>query len=184
MTLNQRNGIWHYDLTVNGKRYRGSTGKRNEDEAHDVASTILNQIAPEGIAPPDGKFLIDSWKLLSERLRPPKVGRFVYFIQMGNEFGPIKIGVTGDVELRLTKMRTFSPYPLTLLACIPGYTSHESTLHELFADHRLEGEWFRCFSGMIEFVKHLGICDYQGIAFSAIHSKLAQLPMQNVSASV
>jgi hypothetical protein len=66
----------------------------------------------------------------------------LYFIQAGAD-GPIKIGVAGNVGARLKTLQTASPFPLRLLAVVPGDVEDERSLHRRFASDRLSGEWFR-----------------------------------------
>jgi hypothetical protein len=65
----------------------------------------------------------------------------IYFIQAG-ESGPIKIGVSLQVDKRLEGLRTSSPVCLRLLATKPGEQVDEWLLHKKLASHRLHGEWF------------------------------------------
>lgn len=56
--------------------------------------------------------------------------------------GPIKIGVTFDVQRRLTQAQTFNYQPITLLGYMPGNQSIETTLLKRFFPYRILGEWF------------------------------------------
>lgn len=70
----------------------------------------------------------------------PKVVRGVYFLQMA-EF--VKIGVSSDIAKRVNDLRTSVPLPISILGAIPGATrSVERALHQRFALHRRNGEWF------------------------------------------
>lgn len=54
----------------------------------------------------------------------------------------MKIGsTTKDPNVRLKSLQTGSPVRLRVIAVKRGI-HHEHDLHELFAPHRLEGEWF------------------------------------------
>lgn len=64
----------------------------------------------------------------------------IYFI--GPESGPIKIGYTVNVTLRLRDLRLANALPLKLWASIHGPTKLEREYHRRFAAHRLHGEWF------------------------------------------
>jgi hypothetical protein len=66
----------------------------------------------------------------------------VYMIQAGGEHGPVKIGVTDDVEKRLIGMQTGNHQPLVLIRLFEGGPNEERALHQRFADLRLNGEWF------------------------------------------
>lgn len=65
----------------------------------------------------------------------------VYFIRRG-ESGPVKIGFSANVRKRVRSLQTGSAEPLKLLAVAEGGEQTERFLHEQFARHRLEGEWF------------------------------------------
>lgn len=65
----------------------------------------------------------------------------VYFIRRGDS-GPVKIGFSANVRKRIRSLQTGSAEPLKLLAVAEGGEQTERFLHEQFARHRLEGEWF------------------------------------------
>ncbi|MDD2468550.1 MAG: GIY-YIG nuclease family protein [Desulfobulbus sp.] len=67
--------------------------------------------------------------------------RFIYFMQNG-EKGPIKIGITFDVQRRLAQAQTFNYQPITLLGEIPGDQRLETALLNRFSSYHLSGEWF------------------------------------------
>lgn len=69
---------------------------------------------------------------------------FVYFVQCGEAGGPIKIGVTQDVDQRLSRLQVGCPIELTLLASIyvDDGEKLEADLHRRFATSRIRGEWF------------------------------------------
>lgn len=67
--------------------------------------------------------------------------RFIYFMQNG-EKGPIKIGLTFDVQRRLAQAQTFNYQPITLLGHIPGDQKLETAPQKRFSSYRLSGEWF------------------------------------------
>jgi hypothetical protein len=103
----------------------------------------------------------------------------VYFVQAGDD-GPIKIGVArASIPARLKSLQTGNPAPLRLL----GYLPHEScdallvrwrqdgirsgaiawahqsrvsvevVLHGMFAEGRLEGEWFEPTPELLSFIE-------------------------------
>jgi len=65
----------------------------------------------------------------------------IYFIQQEGG-GPIKIGHSRDIKLRLSKLQSGYPYKLTLLGYVRGGCYEEKRLHKVFRKHRLNGEWF------------------------------------------
>ena len=64
----------------------------------------------------------------------------VYFI--GGDVGPIKIGMTASAANRLARIQSTCPFPVRVLASMPGGRSEEMRLHRQFAASRLHGEWF------------------------------------------
>jgi len=73
----------------------------------------------------------------------------VYFIYCGNlKNAPVKIGVTRDIESRVSALQTGNPYQLICKAFIPcndkTQAYHlESFFHKQFSKCRMIGEWFR-----------------------------------------
>lgn len=67
-------------------------------------------------------------------------GPDLYFIVSAG--GPIKIGVSSDVEGRLRTLQTAHPYKLEVACVIEGGWELEPHYHARFAEHRLHGEWF------------------------------------------
>lgn len=67
--------------------------------------------------------------------------KHIYFIEAGDG-GPIKIGVTKDIDKRIKQLQPGTTAPLRLLASIPGSHADERTLHRYFAVERRNGEWF------------------------------------------
>lgn len=65
----------------------------------------------------------------------------IYFIT-AREIGRVKIGYSQEPRTRFMKMRTDSPVPLALERICEGGVSVEHALHDRFAAHRLQGEWF------------------------------------------
>jgi hypothetical protein len=78
----------------------------------------------------------------------------VYFIQIGDS-GPIKIGVSVDVQKRLQQLQTASPYQLRLLAKLLGGESKEAELHRRFAAFKMQGEWFSPSQELQDFIHGL-----------------------------
>lgn len=62
---------------------------------------------------------------------------------IGPVAGPLKIGWSTDPEKRLSELQTGNAETLVIHAIFPGSQAIERGLHELFADQRLRGEWFR-----------------------------------------
>ena len=66
----------------------------------------------------------------------------IYFIQCGDEKGPIKIGFAIDPEKRLYRLQCANPCELTLLKAIHSDVGDEGRLHAQFGHLRIRGEWF------------------------------------------
>ncbi len=75
----------------------------------------------------------------------------IYFIQM--QSGPIKIGFTKSLTKRLSTIKVSSPEPIALLGVMEGKQTKERWLHEQFAVHRLQGEWFSPAPEVLAYVK-------------------------------
>ena len=73
-----------------------------------------------------------------------------YFIQAGAD-GPIKIGSTRNLIVRLRTVGTMSPIPLRLLGVMKG--DHEEDCHVRLAAFRLHGEWFAPSETVKEFIR-------------------------------
>ena len=54
---------------------------------------------------------------------------------------------------RLSLLQTSSPYPLTVLAAIPGGRKDEIELHTRFASLRVRGEWFAAAPELVAFIE-------------------------------
>lgn len=68
----------------------------------------------------------------------------IYFIQAGED-GPVKIGFAKTVvgvHRRLAGFQTSHHETLRLLGYLEGSREDEATLHRVFADARVRGEWF------------------------------------------
>ena len=64
----------------------------------------------------------------------------IYLVRRGDF---VKIGKADCPLSRFDALQTASPTPLAMLGCIEADASEEKRLHERFAAHRVNGEWFR-----------------------------------------
>ncbi len=77
----------------------------------------------------------------------------IYFIQeQNNSEGLIKIGLSGKPQRRLKSMQTNSPVLLEIFVTLPGNEQLEEKLHEMFAENRIRGEWFKPSQKLIAFI--------------------------------
>lgn len=74
-----------------------------------------------------------------------------YFLQAGDG-GPIKIGSTRNLAVRLRTLCMMSPVPLRLLGVIEGEDA-EDRCHFRLGAFRLHGEWFAPSPVVIEFIR-------------------------------
>jgi hypothetical protein len=87
------------------------------------------------------------------RSRDPLSG-FIYLLSGG---GYYKIGLTTDVDRRISEISPKLPFEVELIHVIQAddMTKAESYLHERFSDKRVNGEWFRLSSDDVEWIKGL-----------------------------
>lgn len=67
---------------------------------------------------------------------------FVYFVRRADGTGPVKIGLTGNIQSRLWRLRTIEKADLCCLATFPGCNETEGRFHALFYNAHIGGEWF------------------------------------------
>lgn len=73
-----------------------------------------------------------------------------YFLQAG-ENGPIKIGSTRNLVVRLRTLATIAPLPLRLLGIMRG--DYEDYCHARLGAFRTHGEWFVPSDAVLEFIR-------------------------------
>jgi integrase len=87
--------------------------------------------------------------------------QLIYLAQSVNG-GPIKIGCSRDPEARIAALQTSHPERLRLLLVYAGGAHDERELHARFAEHRLEGEWFRPAASILAFIESMVIARQRG----------------------
>ena len=60
----------------------------------------------------------------------------LYFLQAGNN-GPIKIGITKNLEKRIRQLEKEAPYEIKVQALYPGSRGFEKIVHSKFCKFRL-----------------------------------------------
>ena len=84
----------------------------------------------------------------------------LYFIQIG-KMGPIKVGITNDIQKRLIGLQTSNPEQLNVLYCekleAQEARSLEKEYHIMLRDASLKGEWFRPTPFVLEIVEDVKI---------------------------
>lgn len=73
----------------------------------------------------------------------------VYFIQSGGDRGPVKVGKSRDVDVRLKELQVGNPEELeikiVLVANSEKHALHmEKRFHRRFKKYHIRGEWFKC----------------------------------------
>jgi hypothetical protein len=66
----------------------------------------------------------------------------VYFMRRVGGGGPVKIGWSQRPQDRVYAYNTMSPYPLEIVATVPGSIALENRFHAHFAHLRSHREWF------------------------------------------
>jgi len=75
----------------------------------------------------------------------------VYFIaDTTNDI--VKIGQSKDVKKRLKQLQTSNGNVLVLLGYMDGNKEKEKYLHQLFSEHKLQGEWFKLNEILINYI--------------------------------
>lgn len=77
----------------------------------------------------------------------------VYFVQAGDR-GPIKIGISKNVNSRISSLQTANSKELVLLGIIESNADEnlEAKLHSLFAKDLARGEWFNPSPELLEYI--------------------------------
>src|SRR5262245_22713408 len=65
----------------------------------------------------------------------------IYFVQ-STIGGPIKIGFSASLAVRLDTFQLGCPFRLEVLCTMPGTLADEATLHRRFRTATIRGEWF------------------------------------------
>lgn len=68
--------------------------------------------------------------------------RFVYFMRQTDGRGPVKIGISDSPASRLQTYMGWCPYPMSIIAKLPGTLDTERRFHALFMHLHSHSEWF------------------------------------------
>ena len=83
----------------------------------------------------------------------------IYFFQ--TESGPVKIGITFNVERRFKIAQTFNHERLQIIGTFPGNSKIEKTIQGMFREHHMRGEWFRGDKEITSIAKGIYDLDYE-----------------------
>lgn len=89
----------------------------------------------------------------AELIASPSAGggeRQVYFVRAPNR--QIKIGVSNDVRRRVAQLQMRFTEPLEIIGTLTGGYATEGTLHQMFAESAVGGEWFDPSIRLLEFI--------------------------------
>jgi hypothetical protein len=78
----------------------------------------------------------------------------VYFLRYGEE-GPIKIGYSQNLGLRLSSYRTHTHLTVNVLHRMDGTKKDEKRIQAYFSDLHLKGEWFEAAPRLLDFIDQL-----------------------------
>lgn len=100
-------------------------------------------------------------------------GKFVYFIKPVGIAGPIKIGCSEYVDVRLACLAAWSPLPLEIVVTIPGSFDLERNIHECLARSYSHKEWFHATDEVTGLVGKLlaGVPIEEALDLSARHPR-------------
>lgn len=76
---------------------------------------------------------------------------YVYFIEAVG-LDRVKIGFSKDPARRRTELQTGCPCDLFVRAVMPAQAFMEGSIHRLFDEYRLDGEWFHLVDELRDFI--------------------------------
>lgn len=94
----------------------------------------------------------------------------IYFIK-NVVTGNFKIGFANNPRKRLKDLQTGSADKLVLIKILEGDQWREATLHEQFAPHRLDGEWFSPSEEIMNFISGKAMNSLEGKFFHTFKNK-------------
>lgn len=108
---------------------------------------------------------VSSWIAQKKKpLKPPRTyDNFVYLVHASGHW---KIGVSQNVEQRLREIQTGCPYRVEIVKFwkSENATKVEKALHHRFAEHRMEGEWFKLPDSALAYLKGADDLDREFLA--------------------
>lgn len=131
-------------MTLKSKDDFGSPPHHKRKDAHEErrereawALAIVKAMRRSPSAPPPE---MPPWPPTHLEGSDPNAPGVVYFAYCG---GRIKIGYSTDHDKRIGQYATHAPMPVTLLLTIRGCEKDEDGYHKIFAEERVNLEWFR-----------------------------------------
>jgi hypothetical protein len=173
LPLGRRRGHRPYAFTEQGAGMlasvlRGSLASRISIEVLRAFSRLRQEENPPSSSPHTRRTrslfaaIRDTVAVLPEEVDFTTSEPSTYFLQAGDG-GPIKIGSTRNLAVRLRTLCTMSPVPLRLLGVIEGENA-EDRCHFRLGAFRLHGEWFSPSPVVLEFIRqNTNGCEANGL---------------------
>lgn len=153
----RRPGTFRIVVSLNGRQHEKIV-RGSHELAEKVERAILDQAAAK--RPKPVRLIRRRGKEDILRIGTKDWARpVVYFVQAGDENGPVKIGHTRDLKARMSALANASAVPLVLLGTIQGGRQLEMALHRGFAHLRLEGEWFQAEDDLFHMIAEMFVPD-------------------------
>lgn len=80
------------------------------------------------------------------------MNQLIYFAASPKEHALIKIGISRKPDARIAGLSAGCPFPVKIIAQIPGTYAVEKNLHRKFSEIRVRGEWFRTDKLLMSFI--------------------------------
>jgi len=90
----------------------------------------------------------------------------VYFLRESG-MGAIKIGVSRNLERRISSMRSNTPHEITVLGSVRVDWRFEGELQCRFAYARIRGEWFRPVEELLKYIEEITGFDLADLVVSS-----------------
>lgn len=130
-------GRWYWQATAydpaTRKRPTVWSGWASEDDVRALLPDIVGSAGGPKFEPPAPMF-----KQLDPRNIPR--GNHVYAISIGRKY--VKVGVSRNVARRFSEIQMSNPFPLSLVAVMPGWVREERRIHDAHKALHVRGEWF------------------------------------------
>lgn len=119
-------------------------------------------------AEPEGRVITPGKRTITLSKKVADAPAYVYFV-VNQDSKAVKIGFAKNVQKRLAALQTSSPAQLELLGSIKTESSQtarylEESLHQMFANLHIQGEWFRVDAVMLEYIQSEVNCEIVSIA--------------------
>lgn len=140
-------GQFYYDFRYMGVRYTGRTLTTDRPKARWFEAQAKLHVRRELGGIPQARTTVSPSQPVST------APLCVYFIQRGDA---IKIGKSRNVPRRLRGLQVNHPDRLTLLGSVEISTAEfERSIHRVFADSRISGEWFAASPRLLGFIAYV-----------------------------